>query len=66
MNHPQDVFPQIICQLLKLYLETIPHNNGNSHTPNLFTDSRENLFITVSVANDRTLNSHLLRAVLGK
>lgn len=55
-------------QLLKLYLDSIPHYEGNPHTLGIFVDNCENLRRTF--ANDANpadpINNFIVRAIVGK
>ncbi|XP_050516300.1 putative mediator of RNA polymerase II transcription subunit 24 [Diabrotica virgifera virgifera] len=53
-------------QLLKLYLDSIPAYDGNPHTLTIFIENCENLITNFASQTDGTLNTFLLRAILGK
>ncbi|XP_072400493.1 uncharacterized protein [Diabrotica undecimpunctata] len=53
-------------QLLKLYFDSIPAYNGNPHTLTIFIENCENLITNFASQTDGTLNTFLLRAILGK
>lgn len=53
-------------QLLRLYVDTIPHYDGNPNTLNVFVDNCENLISTFSDSNNPALNGFIFRAIIGR
>lgn len=53
-------------QLLRLYLDSIPHYDGNPHTLGIFLDSCEHLIVTFARDVNPDLNNFLIRAIYGK
>lgn len=53
-------------QLLRLYLDSIPHYEGNPHTLGIFLDNCEHLIHNFASETDATLNNFIIRAIFGK
>lgn len=53
-------------QLLKLYVDTVPHYDGNKDTLEVFISSCDFLFSTFNTATDLLLRNYLIRVILGK
>lgn len=58
--------PNTNYQLLRLYVDTIPHFDGNPHILPVFLDHCETMIQNFRSANDATLNSFILRAIISK
>lgn len=65
-NQRTNTMPETNYQLLKLYVDTIPHYDGNPHTLGIFIDNCENLINTFSDGNNQQMNNFILRAIIGK
>ncbi|KAF2879800.1 hypothetical protein ILUMI_26375 [Ignelater luminosus] len=52
-------------QLLKLYVDTIPHYNGDRNTLEIFVSACDYLFVIYN-SNDAQLKAYLLRVVIGE
>lgn len=53
-------------QLLKLYVDTVPHYDGNKDTLEVFISSCDFLFSTYNTTTDVHLRNYLIRVILGK
>lgn len=53
-------------QLLKLYVDTIPHYNGDPNTLEIFISACEYMFSSYGTTKDQQLLNYLLRVVIGK
>lgn len=58
--------PAINYQLLRLYIDSIPSFDGNTHTLGIYVDNCESLIKNFARQNDDAFNNFILRAILGK
>src|SRR3978361_224471 len=61
---PSDTKPDM--QLLKLYVDTVPHYDGNKDTLEVFISSCDFLFSTFKTTTDALLRHYLISDILGK